>query len=255
MAHPWQPPRAQVWINQGDIILISLRDFQDDKADVIQKYTTDEARNLKAYGELPESAKINESEAFGPGEGDSDVEFAEVRDDEVSIGFAIVKLTCILIIAHRAISTISSVFRTFDFPSQLLSCSTHQSVPRCIRRSYIDRGLTRRCERANLDGVERHVFRTNHAFQRCERYYNCGHVIESVVFQLMIHSEAAWSRVGRALRLPGCEHHIVRSNRRSVSERSAPFERRSSSVPSDAASRVCSCSLPIDTLISANLEG
>jgi initiation factor 1A len=30
---------GQVWINQGDIILVSLRDFQDDKADVIQKYT------------------------------------------------------------------------------------------------------------------------------------------------------------------------------------------------------------------------
>lgn len=37
----------QVWINQGDIILLSLRDFQDDKADVIVKYTADEARNLK----------------------------------------------------------------------------------------------------------------------------------------------------------------------------------------------------------------
>jgi len=35
--------------------LISLRDFQDDKADVILKYNTEEARNLKAYGELPES--------------------------------------------------------------------------------------------------------------------------------------------------------------------------------------------------------
>lgn len=78
----------QVWINQGDIILLSLRDFQDDKADVIQKYTvsrarglglafmltfrrisqTDEARNLKAYGELPETAKINETDTFGPGE-------------------------------------------------------------------------------------------------------------------------------------------------------------------------------------------
>jgi initiation factor 1A len=36
---------TQVWINQGDIILISLRDFQDDKADVIVKYTSDEARS------------------------------------------------------------------------------------------------------------------------------------------------------------------------------------------------------------------
>lgn len=35
----------QVWINQGDIVLLSLRDFQDNKADVIVKYTADEARN------------------------------------------------------------------------------------------------------------------------------------------------------------------------------------------------------------------
>lgn len=39
---------SQVWINQGDIILLSLRDFQDDKADVIVKYTADEARNRKS---------------------------------------------------------------------------------------------------------------------------------------------------------------------------------------------------------------
>ena len=45
----------QVWINSCDIILIGLRDYQDSKADVILKYTADEARNLKTYGELPES--------------------------------------------------------------------------------------------------------------------------------------------------------------------------------------------------------
>ena len=48
----------QVWINQGDIILIGLRDYQDTKADVIIRYTPDEARNLKTYGELPESSKV-----------------------------------------------------------------------------------------------------------------------------------------------------------------------------------------------------
>merc|ERR1719277_2103564 len=53
--------RKKVWINSGDIILLGLRDYQDTKADVILKYTSDEARNLKAYGELPESAKINEN--------------------------------------------------------------------------------------------------------------------------------------------------------------------------------------------------
>ena len=44
-----------MWINTSDIILIGLRDYQDAKADVILKYTPDEARNLKAYGELPEN--------------------------------------------------------------------------------------------------------------------------------------------------------------------------------------------------------
>ncbi|TSK98468.1 Eukaryotic translation initiation factor 1A [Bagarius yarrelli] len=45
-----------VWINTSDIILIGLRDYQDTKADVILKYNADEARSLKAYGELPEHA-------------------------------------------------------------------------------------------------------------------------------------------------------------------------------------------------------
>lgn len=46
-------------------MLVGLRDFQDDKGDVILKYNADEARSLKAYGELPESAKINETTGDG----------------------------------------------------------------------------------------------------------------------------------------------------------------------------------------------
>ncbi|KAF9976093.1 Translation initiation factor 1A [Actinomortierella ambigua] len=75
LAHIRGKMRKKVWINQGDIILISLRDFQDDKADVILKYSTEEARNLKAYGELPESAKINDTDTFQGDEDELDVEF------------------------------------------------------------------------------------------------------------------------------------------------------------------------------------
>lgn len=53
--------RRRVWINTGDIVLIGLREFQPDKADVIHKYTTEEARNLQAFGELPASARINQT--------------------------------------------------------------------------------------------------------------------------------------------------------------------------------------------------
>ena len=41
-----------------DIILVGLRDYQDQKADVIMKYNSDEARRLKNLGHLPESVNV-----------------------------------------------------------------------------------------------------------------------------------------------------------------------------------------------------
>ena len=60
LAHIRGKMRKRVWIGVGDIILVGLREFQDAKCDVLLKYTADEARNLKIYGELPDSAKIGE---------------------------------------------------------------------------------------------------------------------------------------------------------------------------------------------------
>ncbi|KAL2269491.1 hypothetical protein VTJ83DRAFT_1675 [Remersonia thermophila] len=77
--------RKKIWINNGDIILVSLRDYQDNKADVILKYSADEARSLKAYGELPDNAKINETDTFGgDNDGDYGFEFDEDRDESDS---------------------------------------------------------------------------------------------------------------------------------------------------------------------------
>lgn len=52
------------------------------KGDVILKYSADEARSLKAYGELPESAKINETDTYGHEGVDDNVEFDEDRDSD-----------------------------------------------------------------------------------------------------------------------------------------------------------------------------
>ncbi|RKP00544.1 hypothetical protein CXG81DRAFT_6170, partial [Caulochytrium protostelioides] len=65
LAHIRGAFRKKVWITPGDVILLGLRDFQDSKADVILKYTPDEARMLKTYGELPDNLKINETEMMG----------------------------------------------------------------------------------------------------------------------------------------------------------------------------------------------
>ncbi|KAJ3362074.1 eukaryotic translation initiation factor 1A [Allomyces macrogynus ATCC 38327] len=68
--------RKKVWINQGDIILVGLREFEDEKCDVIHKFSADEARALKQHGELPDTTKINETDTFAPEEGDGvDFEF------------------------------------------------------------------------------------------------------------------------------------------------------------------------------------
>jgi len=74
--------RKKVWINQSDIILVGLRDYQDAKADVILKYSADEARNLKSYGEFPETVKINETVTFGEDGIDDEIEFDDVESSE-----------------------------------------------------------------------------------------------------------------------------------------------------------------------------
>ncbi|KAJ3187756.1 Eukaryotic translation initiation factor 1A [Gaertneriomyces sp. JEL0708] len=77
LAHIRGAFRKKVWITQGDLVLLGLRDYQDAKADVILKYTPDEARMLKSYGELSDSMKIN------------DTQIMEDSDEEVNVEFEI----------------------------------------------------------------------------------------------------------------------------------------------------------------------
>ncbi|RLN86313.1 hypothetical protein BBJ28_00010350 [Nothophytophthora sp. Chile5] len=69
--------RKKVWVGAGDIILVSLREYQDGKVDIIHKYNADEARSLKAYGELPDNARINETavDMAMEGDGEDDIGF------------------------------------------------------------------------------------------------------------------------------------------------------------------------------------
>jgi len=83
MCHVRGKFRKKIWINRDDIILIGLRDYQDGKADIIHKYTSDEARTLKAYGELPEKARINESsDLINDEDADDLVDFDDTPDQD-----------------------------------------------------------------------------------------------------------------------------------------------------------------------------
>lgn len=46
--------RKKIWVNAGNLILASLRDYQDAKCDIIVKYNKTEISQLKSYGEIPQ---------------------------------------------------------------------------------------------------------------------------------------------------------------------------------------------------------
>jgi translation initiation factor 1A len=65
-------------IFKGDLVLVSLRDFQDNKADIIHLYNHDEVRSLISYNEIEHSLTQN---IFG-----MKVE-EDVSDDEADVVF------------------------------------------------------------------------------------------------------------------------------------------------------------------------
>lgn len=56
--------RKREWIRPGDTVLLALRDWQDDKADVIFRYQEAEVQRLRSLGEhLAAPAQEDEDEA------------------------------------------------------------------------------------------------------------------------------------------------------------------------------------------------
>ena len=81
MCHIRGKMRKKVWINVDDIILVGLRDFQDERADVILKYSPDEVRSLKAYKELPENIRVAENDMMEEGY-DEHIQFQRSGDED-----------------------------------------------------------------------------------------------------------------------------------------------------------------------------
>lgn len=82
--------KNRVWIQVGDILLVSLREFEEGgkKCDIIYKYFSEEAKQLKALGELPDTTQIEERTKEEDDiqlvweEGEQDQEDEEEDDDE-----------------------------------------------------------------------------------------------------------------------------------------------------------------------------
>lgn len=70
--------KKRIFINKDDYVLVGLRDFQDDKADVLDKYTQQEVNRLIKLGEICESKTEDENEDIGV-----DFEEEEINLDEI----------------------------------------------------------------------------------------------------------------------------------------------------------------------------
>lgn len=68
----------RVWIGIGDVVLVGLREFEPGKVDIIDKYSADEARRLKAQGEIPDETTINKTERIGEDDEDIPFDFEEI---------------------------------------------------------------------------------------------------------------------------------------------------------------------------------
>lgn len=78
IAHIRGNMRKRVWINVGDLVLLAMRDFQDNKADIILKYSNNEEKKLSKYGEVTHSFIKN---TLDEEESDSDDLIFEDADD------------------------------------------------------------------------------------------------------------------------------------------------------------------------------
>jgi translation initiation factor 1A len=71
--------KKRVWMGIGDIVLVSFRDFDPDKCDIIYKYTQDEALSLKSYGEIPTNINLQATKM--------DIYNNDVNDDDLGFEF------------------------------------------------------------------------------------------------------------------------------------------------------------------------
>ncbi|MES1920260.1 hypothetical protein MHBO_001950 [Bonamia ostreae] len=78
--------RKKVWVNQSDIVLIGLRDFQDEKGDVILKYTAEESRKLQKLKQIPSNIVIGQADAIAEKK-DLEQETVEPESDDEEINF------------------------------------------------------------------------------------------------------------------------------------------------------------------------
>ena len=77
IAHVRGKMRKRVWLANGDIILVSLREFEPEKCDVVEKYKDKELIKLKSNGDIPDSFILPSSNDEKENVDEGDIKFEE----------------------------------------------------------------------------------------------------------------------------------------------------------------------------------
>ena len=74
--------RKKSWISMNDVVLVSLRDFEDDKCDVLLLYKPQEVIYLQKLGEIPSSIKTSDKIDTDETNQDLGIDFGDKNDDD-----------------------------------------------------------------------------------------------------------------------------------------------------------------------------
>ena len=77
--------RKRKFIHQGDLVLVSLRDFQDNICDIIDSYDESQSKKLKKEKHIPDLFKLEEDNPYDNMEDNIDfVTDMPIEEDESS---------------------------------------------------------------------------------------------------------------------------------------------------------------------------
>lgn len=74
--------RKRVWLNIGDIVLVSKRNFDPSNCDIIYKYTPDEALSLRSFEEIPSNVNL-QATAMDLANGNLDCDEDDIQFDNI----------------------------------------------------------------------------------------------------------------------------------------------------------------------------
>jgi len=82
---PGKFTKRKIWINPGDLIMVNIRSFQEDKCDIIYKFSTEEIKQLKKDGHIDKNFQISNDLTATEHDKDEDDVFEFDDDDEIDL--------------------------------------------------------------------------------------------------------------------------------------------------------------------------